>query len=171
MRAILASVLCAGALLSAIGCFRIGVTVGTEIPEENVRRIVPGVTTKAEILEWFGAPAEATDGEIFTRLFDAGEIAAEDLVALPFSDYLVYEITDGQGRALVTLVFNWISVELKRDRLMVFFDQNDVVLYYGVTRQRDDGDANDDPDAGEALEDEPEHDEPLIDHPEEPSGA
>jgi hypothetical protein len=156
------------------GCFRIGVTTGTEIPERDVRRIVPGATTKAEILEWFGAPAEATDGDIFARLIDVGEIAAEDLVALPFSDYLVYEITDGQGRALILLLFNWIRVDLKRDRLMVFFDENDVVLYFGITRQRGD-DSGDEPatEADEQLqdeefEDEQAGDEYLFESPEEP---
>ena len=129
--------LCALLGLAATGCFRIGVTVGEEIPVSDVARIVPGLTTKDDVLHWFGAPVEATDGEIFARLFDAGEIAAEDLVALPFSDLLIYEITDGRARILFTFLFNWAEVKLKRDRLVVFFDEHDVVLYYGVTRQRE----------------------------------
>lgn len=168
MRWPLVPLLCATAMLGTTGCFRIGVTVGTEIPDEDVRRIVPGVTTKGEILDWFGAPAEATDGEIFTRLLDAGEIAAEDLVALPFADYLVYEITDGQGRAMVTLIFNWIRVDLKRDRLMVFFDEDDRVLYFGLTRQRSaPEDEGDDGGGGEVDARGPSIDDLLVD-PEDP---
>jgi hypothetical protein len=136
IRLLAVAVLCATLALGAQGCFRIGVTVGAEIPPDHIARIVPGETTKDDVLNWFGAPSEATDGEIFARLFDVGEIAAEDLVALPFSDLLVYEITDGRARILFTFVFNWAEVKLKRDRLMVFFDENDVVLYYGITRQR-----------------------------------
>jgi hypothetical protein len=135
-------------LVLATGCFRIGVSVGPEIPQRAVERIVPGETTKDDVLRWFGAPAEATDGEIFARLFDVGEIAAEDLLALPFSDMLVYEIADGQARILFTFVFNWADVRIKRDRLVVFFDEHDRVLYYGITRQRD---PDEDPDAGSEV--------------------
>ena len=80
------------------GCFRIGVTTGYEIPVDEVAQIVPGVTTKTEVLRWFGAPSQYTDGEILARMFDAGEVVAEDLVALPFADVLVYEIIEGQTR-------------------------------------------------------------------------
>jgi hypothetical protein len=69
-------------------------------------------------------------------MFDAGEIAAEDLVALPFADMLVYEILEGDAEILMTIVFNWARVDVKRDRLVVFFDEHDKVLYYGFTRQR-----------------------------------
>lgn len=137
LRVLAASAICALLVLGTQGCFLIGVSVGEEIPPDAVARIVPGETTKDDILRWFGAPVEATDGEIFARMFDAGEIAAEDLVALPFSDFLVYEITDGNARIVFTFLFNWAEVKLKRDRLTVFFDDNDVVLYYGLTRQRE----------------------------------
>ncbi len=140
--------------LGTQGCFLIGVSVGEEIPPAQVERIVPGETTKDEILRWFGAPVEATDGEIFARLFDAGEIAAEDLVALPFADFLVYEITDGNARILFTFLFNWAEVKLKRDRLTIFFDEEDLVLYYGLTRQREHEEARDDEDEASDEEDE-----------------
>ena len=50
------------------GCFNIGVVTGSEIPVDRVANIVPGVTTKDEILRWFGAPSEGTDGEVLARL-------------------------------------------------------------------------------------------------------
>lgn len=132
----LAIALLLGLALGALGCFRIGVTAGHEIPQSEVERIVPGQTTRADILRMFGAPAEASDGQIFARLFDAGEISADDLAALPFADLLVYEIADGNARVLFTFLFNWARVDIERDRLTVFFDEKDVVLYYGLTRQR-----------------------------------
>jgi hypothetical protein len=137
MRRLFLAALVASCALGVAGCIQIGVTVGNEIPRDRVASIVPGQTTKQEILDWFGAPADFTDGEIFARLVDVGDIAAEDIVALPFSDLLVYEIIDGNGRILITILFNWVNVELERDRLVVFFDENDVVLYYGLTRQRE----------------------------------
>jgi hypothetical protein len=39
-------------------------------------------------------------------------------------------------------------VRIKRDRLVVFFDEHDRVLYYGITRQRD---PDEDPDAGREV--------------------
>jgi hypothetical protein len=124
------------AALALTGCINIGVTVGEEIPPERVAQIVPGTTTKTEILQWFGAPDQYTDAAVFARLFDVGEIAAEDLLALPFSDMLVYEIADVNAKVLITVVLNWVRADMLRDRLVIYFDDNDVVLYYGVTRQR-----------------------------------
>jgi nucleoid-associated protein YgaU len=49
---------------------------------------------------------------------------------------LVYQIVDGNTRIMMTILFNWARVDLLRDRLVIFFDERDVVLYYGITRQR-----------------------------------
>ena len=122
--------------LTSTGCIRVDVTAGNEIAQDRVAQIVPGHTTKDDILRWFGAPADFTDGEVLARMFDAGEIAAEDLNALPFSDILVYMIADGKARGLITLVFNFMRVDVTYDRLVIYFDEYDVVKYYGITRQR-----------------------------------
>ena len=137
MRRAAALALTAFLALALSGCINIGVTTGEEIPAENVAKIVPGKTTKAEILKLFGAPDQYTDAALFARLFDIGEIAAEDLLALPFSDMLVYEIDDVNAKVLITVVVNWVRADLLRDRLVIYFDKDDVVLYYGITRQRD----------------------------------
>jgi hypothetical protein len=137
MRRIVTLALMALTALAQSGCINIGVTVGEEIPAELVSQIVPGKTTKGEILKSFGAPDQYTDAALFARLFDIGEIAAEDLVALPFSDLLVYEIDDVNAHVLITVLFNWVRADMLRDRLVIYFDENDVVLYYGITRQRD----------------------------------
>ena len=136
MRRIATLALTAFAALAFSGCINIGVTVGEEIPPERVAQIVPGKTTKTEILKWFGAPDQYTDAALFARLFDIGEIAAEDLLALPFSDMLVYEIDDVNAKVLITILFNWVRADMLRDRLVIYFDKNDVVLYFGITRQR-----------------------------------
>jgi hypothetical protein len=143
--------------LALCGCFNIGVVTGSEIPADRVAQIVPGQTTKDEILRWFGAPSEETDGEVLSRMFDAGEIAAEDLVALPFSDMLVYEILEGDAKIVMTILFNWSRVDVKRDRLVVFFDEHDRVLYYGVTRQR-----GEDPTTAQAAEENRRSQDPVI---------
>ena len=132
-RALALIALCA---LAFSGCINIGVTVGEEIPDERVAAIVPGQTTKQDILRWFGAPADYTDATMLARVFDAGEISSRDLVALPFSDLLVYEIDDVNAHVLITVIFNWVRADMLRDRLVIFFDSHDVVLYYGITRQR-----------------------------------
>jgi hypothetical protein len=157
MHRTIASWLAAAGALALCGCFNIGVVTGTEIPADRVAQIVPGKTTKDEILRWFGAPYESTDGEVLTRMFDAGEIAAEDLVALPFNDMMAFEILEGDAKILMTILFNWAEVHVKRDRLVVFFDEHDRVLYYGVTRQR-----VDDPAAEDAAELERRNGDPVI---------
>lgn len=124
------------AALLATGCIRVGVTAGREIPQSDVDAIVPGVTTRAQILETFGAPTEYSDGAIFAALVQEGALAAEDVVALPYADLLVFEILEGKGRALLLILFNYLQITAERDRLVVFFDEDDTVLYYGFTRQR-----------------------------------
>jgi outer membrane protein assembly factor BamE (lipoprotein component of BamABCDE complex) len=51
-----------------LGCFSIRVVSGNSVPAEQVRAIEPGVTTRAEILEWFGAPEDYTDPSGLRRL-------------------------------------------------------------------------------------------------------
>jgi hypothetical protein len=123
-------VLLAVAALGA-GCFTIHVTSGNEVPADRVAQIHPGQTTKAEVLDWFGAPEDYTDPSGLRRLFADGVAAPEDVLQLPYADVLVFELTRGRGRVMALILYNYIDVHVANDRLVVFFDDHDRVLYYG----------------------------------------
>jgi hypothetical protein len=119
------------------GCFTIEVTAGNEVPTERVPEIMPGTTTKAEILDWFGAPEDYTDPSGLRRVLDDGVVLPEDVVALPYADVLVFETTHGRVKGVLLFLFNWFDVHVTSDRLVVFFDDQDRVLYYGFRRAAD----------------------------------
>ena len=126
---------CAAGLTTA--CFTIEVTAGNEVPPDRVAQIQPGVTTKPEILDWFGAPEDYTDPSGLRRIFAEGVAVPEDVLQLPYADILVFELTRGEMRGLLLLVFNWFEVRVANDRLVVFFDEQDRVLYYGYKNGAD----------------------------------
>jgi hypothetical protein len=119
------------------GCFSIQVVSGNQVPGERVAQIQPGATTKAEILEWFGAPEDYTDPSGLRRVLDDGVVLPEDVLSLPYADVLVFETTRGRVKGVLTILFNWFDVKVASDRLVVFFDDQDRVLYYGYRAAAD----------------------------------
>ena len=113
------------------GCFSIRVVSGNTVPAERVAEIQPGVTTRAEILEWFGAPEDFTDPSGLRRVFADGVMLPEDVLHLPYADVLVFELTRGRAKGVLLILFNTLEVHVANDRLVVFFDDQDRVLYYG----------------------------------------
>jgi hypothetical protein len=123
--------------LLASGCVMGGYRAGPEIREEYLERIEPGITTKGEILTWFGAPEHFTDATTLGRALDALDVAPEDVVGLPFSDVLVFRHTRGRLRGFIALLFNRIEWRVASDTLVVYFDAQDRVLYHGYSRDTD----------------------------------
>lgn len=121
----------------AAGCFSIRVVSGNQVPTERVSQIRPGETTKAQVLEWFGAPEDYTDPSGLRRVLDDGVVLPEDVLALPYADVLVFETTRGRVKGVLTILFNWFDVKVASDRLVIFFDDEDRVLYYGFREAPD----------------------------------
>jgi hypothetical protein len=119
------------------GCFSMRVVAGNDVPADRISQIQPGQTTKAEILYWFGAPEDYTDPSGLRRIFADGVAAPEDVLALPYADVLVYEEAHARVKGLLLFLFNWFDVHVVQDRLVVFFDDQDRVLYYGYQKGSD----------------------------------
>ncbi|MGH7288324.1 MAG: hypothetical protein ACREI8_09940 [Myxococcota bacterium] len=117
--------------LVGAGCFSIQVVSGNQVPAARVGDIRPGETSKAQILDWFGAPEDYTDPSGLRRVLDDGVVLPEDVLALPYADVLVFETTHGRVKGVVLILFNWFDIHVVSDRLVVFFDDQDRVLYYG----------------------------------------
>jgi hypothetical protein len=113
------------------------VVAGNQVPTERIAEIQPGRTTKAEVLDWFGAPEDYTDPSGLRRVLDGGAMLPEDVLALPYADVLVFETTHGRVKGLLLILFNWLDIHVTSDRLVVFFDDQDRVLYYGYRKGSD----------------------------------
>lgn len=120
------------------GCLMLNVMGGNEVSEELVTQIQPGVTTRAEILDWFGSPAAYTDPSGLRILFEAAEVLPEDVLTFPYADVLVYQLTRAKVRGvIIPLFFYYANARGASDRLVVFFDERDRVMYYGYRRGTD----------------------------------
>ena len=119
---------------SSVGCINARLVDGNVVPEERLTQIQPGQTTKGEVLDWFGAPESFTDPSALRRLLEDNEVLPEDVLQMPFADVLVFELTRMRVRGLFLLLYNHVDIRSASDRLIVFFDDSDHVLYYGWRR-------------------------------------
>lgn len=112
------------------GCFHISAngTFGPYLDPAVVGRIVPGETTKAEVLAWLGPPEEFLRSEVVGSLGDdavrlSGAIALGNRAQDAFS--YQYDRLEGDGTFL--LLYNRARARLESDLLVVFFDADDRV--------------------------------------------
>jgi hypothetical protein len=113
------------------GCLALRYADGSPIAQEQVARLRPGETTKAEVLSWFGAPQGFSDANVVRRLLAEMNIDIARPVELPFSDVLVFQYVKGQMNAQSFVVYTSVEVRTVADTLVVFFDTDDRVAYYG----------------------------------------
>jgi hypothetical protein len=124
--------------LGCAGCLNVRYAEGSPLPRERVALIQPGETTKAEVLAWFGAPQGFSDASALERLVRDQDFQPETVLDLPFADALVFRFTAGAGRGvLIPPVFVRIDLRVLSDTLVVFFDDRDRVLYYGIKEETD----------------------------------
>ncbi|HXZ84739.1 MAG TPA: hypothetical protein VEI82_04540 [Myxococcota bacterium] len=123
--------------LCLAGCAWVDFSEGQTVALDKIPDIVPGKTTKKEILDWFGAPQSLADAQFFEDYLIDRRLTAGPVLDLPFADVLVFRLTKGQIRGLILILFNWLDVRVASDTLIVFFDENDRVLYYGFRRGTD----------------------------------
>lgn len=127
----LARVLLLASLAATSGCVVGRYSEGERIAADQIPRIVPGQTTKAEILEWFGSPQSFPDATFIERFLSDQEFIPGAVTDLPYADVFVYRITEGRLRGYVLLLYNEIHLDVASDTLVVFFDGQDRVLYDG----------------------------------------
>lgn len=132
--------LVAAALLttSTTGCI-LGRT-RDEVPLDPARvaMIVPGKTTKRDVVELLGAPTYVND-RIGLRVvgrpdgLDGSAVGplVDELVRSPLDHSYTYEYTDTKSASLYLLVVSFTNQETRRDRVVVFFDDDGVVTHLG----------------------------------------
>lgn len=125
-------------LLCQSGCLVVDFTEGQTVAVDNLAKIVPGTTTKQQILDWFGAPQGIADAQFLENYLINQELAPGPVVNMPYADVLVFRFTHGKGRGIIAIVWNWFELHIASDTLIVFFDADDRVLYYGFRKGTDD---------------------------------
>jgi len=129
-----------GVLLLSIlitGCIVGRYYEGATIPEEKIKQIKPGITTKEEIISWFGPPQNYLSPTIFNQILRELEVTREPINYYPFANILSYQYNRGNVRAVVLVLFNYIEGKVKYDHLVIFVDENDKVQYYGFHKGTD----------------------------------
>lgn len=107
---------------------------GNRLPVERLERIRPGVTTKAEILEWFGPPQSYGRDSLMERLLVDDAPPPGTRAPARLEDVLAYEFHEGRARGVLLLLFNYLELRVDSNRLVLFFDAEDRVRYFGVYR-------------------------------------
>lgn len=104
---------------------------GPKIPAEKVKDIKPGVTTKEEIVSWFGPPQNYISPTVFNQILRELDVTREPMNVYPFANILSYQYNQGNVRALVLILFNYVEGKVKSDHLVIFLDEDNKVKYYG----------------------------------------
>ena len=115
----------------ATGCVVGRYSEGPKILAEKIKDIKPGVTTKEEIISWFGPPQNYISPTVFNEILRELDMTREPLTTYPFANILSYQYNQGRVRALVLILFNYIEGKVRSDHLVIFLDENDRVKYYG----------------------------------------
>jgi len=110
---------------------------GPKIAEERIKEIKPGVTTKEEIISWFGPPQNYLSPTIFNQVLRELDVTREPINYYPFANILSYQFNQGNVRAVVLILFNYVEGKVKSDHLVIFMDENDRVKYYGFYKGTD----------------------------------
>jgi hypothetical protein len=123
---------CAGTLAGcAIGTQRFG----RPIDASRVGEIQVGVSTKAEVLRDFGPPSSYAALPVVPAP-DGAAAGGERLAdGEPEPRVFVYEYREDRENFFTVLLFTRFRREVMSDRLMVFFDEADLVRYVAFSRE------------------------------------
>ena len=112
------------------------------LDEQKIAGLQRGVTTKTEVLEWFGPPQEIEARELtaigvpfepfLSRRGDKPPV--ERLVA---ARYFRYTYSRANALAIILLLFNYAEFDQKNDTLVIFFDGDNKVEDYAFARDTD----------------------------------
>jgi|GEM_PF-581672 len=128
--------------LAASGCVMGRTYRDHPIDEQKIAAIQLGVTTKNDILAWFGPPQEIEARELtaigipfepfMSRRGDKPPI--ERIVA---ARYFRYTYARANALAMITILFNYGEFDQKNDSLVIFFDGDNNVEDFAFARDTD----------------------------------
>jgi hypothetical protein len=112
------------------GCLYVAASggFGPVLDPAVVATLVPGETSKAEVLERLGPPQEYVRPEILTSLVDeTARIDGAISLGNRSRDAFTWQYDDLKGSGTFLVLYNRIQIDAESQLLVVFFDENDVV--------------------------------------------
>lgn len=122
------------ALIAWPGCFTAHYSEHAAIPWDRVERIEPGVTTRAEVLDWFGAPLNFSDPGALAEFLQSRGLEADAYARYPFDDVFAYQYNRGEAQGWTVVVYSRMELRIVSDLLLVFFDEQGRVADVGTRR-------------------------------------
>ncbi len=126
--------LCASCL-TAPGCLYVGghAAIGARWSPEAVDQLLPGRTTKAEVLALLGPPNEYKRPEWTGAMLDDNERLSGALaLARRAENAFTYQYDDVDADGTFLLLWTGVWTETQTDLLVIFFDERDVVSEVAV---------------------------------------
>ena len=122
---------------SLCGCAISTQRFGRPIDASRLASIAVGTSTKADVLREFGPPSAYSALPVVPSPQDPSVTGGEDLLARAEAEsrMFVYEYREDRENFLTVILFTRFRREVVSDRLMVFFEENDVVRYVAFSSQ------------------------------------
>ena len=116
--------------LALSGCLYVSASgyFGPPLDPAVVARIVPGQTTKREVLAWLGPPEEFLRSEVLESLADeTSRVSGAVALGNRAQDVFSWQHDTLAGRGHILGLYNRLQADVQSDLLVVFFDAQDVV--------------------------------------------
>ena len=110
---------------------------GRPIDASRIASVAVGTSTKADVLREFGPPSAYSALPVVPARQDPSVTGSDDLLARAEAEsrMFVYEYREDRERFLTIILLTRFRREVVSDRLMVFFDERDVVRYVAFSKQ------------------------------------
>ncbi len=128
------SVLALAALAAPLSCAFGTQQMGREIDAAKVAELRVGTSTKADVLELFGPPTVYSN--LPPQVLGPGSAEAGETLT-DVANVFVYEFREDREAFFTVLFFTRFQRQVLADRLMVFFDADDVVRHAAFAQQTD----------------------------------
>jgi len=128
------------ALLALPGCLFVAARgeAGARLPQGVEAQLLPGRTTKAEVLALLGPPTEFKRPELSSALVDDElRVSGALAVARRAENVYTWQYDRLAARGSLLLLWNGLSLRTTSDLLVVFFDGHDVVADVAVRHAED----------------------------------
>ena len=133
MRARLKKLWLLGGILPALalsGCISFSGHFGTRIRVENIPRIENGVTTREQIMGWFGPPSAFFNPTFLDIIFENEEEMVGPGAAV-LNDVYTYRYIENKTTVLFVPIFvAFLDTVAVAETLTIFFDENGRVEYH-----------------------------------------
>lgn len=129
--ALIPGLLLALAVLAGPACLYVGgrTSAGSRLDQGLEQRIAPGRTTKGEVLELLGPPREFQRPEWTAALVDDRvRVAGALSIANRAQDVFTYQFDKLEMKGTALILYNQINATVRSDLLVIFFDDQDVVV-------------------------------------------